>query len=463
MVHTEDQSAPLRASLTQIFRDIKHTNMLNQPRPPASQPRTADPSKWCEFHQSIGHYTNHCYTLRKEIQRLVSEGHLARYVQTEPQAVNADRGQNPTLDKDGLPPSKGEMLTVSGDFTLMGEVNGVHAENLVPKYRQPYKHPPIVFTDADFEGVEPHMDDPVVVTLRIHGYDMHRVLLDQGSSADIIYGDTFERMGLTRSDPKPYYGSLSGFTDEEVDVRGYVEVETIFGRGPYIKRVMVHYLVLPCNATYNVILGRHTLNDIGGVVSTPHLKMKYPTDDGKVGVICVNQETAKRCKAENEVKFAKSSKSKGKRHMAAHVSHGLLPLQASPVLDVDQDYALDPRDHAVLDRTQPTEVTKKVAIGDRNLLIGSSMQADDEKKLIDLLGRNLDLFAWTIQDVPGIDPNFICHKLALDKGVRPVVQPRRKLNAEKTEAVRIEVDKLLKAKFIREIQYPTWLANVVMV
>ena len=47
--------------------------------------------------------------------------------------------------------------------------------------------------------------------------------------------------------------------------------------------------------------------------------------------------------------------------------------------------------------------------------------------------------------------------------MRPVVQPRRKLNAEKTKAVRIEVDKLLKAKFIREIQYPTWLANMVMV
>src|ERR1044072_7700423 len=110
--------------------------------------------------------------------------------------------------------------------------------------------------------------------------------------------------------------------------------------------------------------------------------------------------------------------------MAAHVSHGLLPLQASPMSDVDQDYALDPRDHAVLYRTQPTEATKKVAIGDRN---------------------------------------FICHRLALDKGVRPVVQPLRKLNTEKTEAVRVEVDKLLKAKFIREIQYPTWLANVVMV
>jgi hypothetical protein len=144
---------------------------------------------------------------------------------------------------------------------------------------------PKSLSSADFEDMEPHTDDPVVVTLRIHGYDMHRVLLDQGSSADFIYGEAFAKMGLTQNDLRLYNGSLSGFTDEEVDVRGCIEVETIFGKGPFITKVMVHYLVLPCNATYNVILGRHTINEIGGVISTPHLKMKYPTDDGKVGVI----------------------------------------------------------------------------------------------------------------------------------------------------------------------------------
>src|ERR1044072_300179 len=109
-------------------------------------------------------------------------------------------------------------------------------------------------------------------------------------------------MGVKDSDLQPYNGSLSGFTDGEVDVWGYVEAETIFGRKPFIRRVMVHYLVLACAATYNVILGRHTINDIGGIVSTPHLKMKYPTEDVLVSVLCVNQETAKKCKLENEVK-----------------------------------------------------------------------------------------------------------------------------------------------------------------
>src|ERR1044072_723423 len=128
---------------------------------------------------------------------------------------------------------------------------------------------------ADYEGFEPHADDPVVVTLRIKNYDVHKVMIDQGSSADIIYGATFDKMGFKSGDLQPFHGSLEGFTGERVDVKVYVEAETIFGTGPNIRRVMVRYLLLNCSATYSVLIGRQTINDIHAVVSIPHLKMKY--------------------------------------------------------------------------------------------------------------------------------------------------------------------------------------------
>ncbi|RDX90991.1 hypothetical protein CR513_27096, partial [Mucuna pruriens] len=62
-----------------------------------------------------------------------------------------------------------------------------------------------------------------------------------------------------------------------------------------------------------------------------------------------------------------------------------------------------------------------------------------------------------------IDPKFICHRLSISSGFRPVAQRGRKLGEEKRRAAREENKKLLTAGFIREIQYPTWLANVVMV
>ena len=65
--------------------------------------------------------------------------------------------------------------------------------------------------------------------------------------------------------------------------------------------------------------------------------------------------------------------------------------------------------------------------------------------------------------MPGIDPNFICHRLAIDPGAKVVQQRKRKMSVEKQKAVQEETHKLVKAEFIREVKYPTWLANVVMV
>ena len=133
-------------------------------------------------------------------------------------------------------------------------------------------------------------------------------MIDQGSSADIIYGATFDKMGFKSGDLQPFHGSLEGFTGERVDVKVYVEAETIFGTGPNIRRVMVRYLLLNCSATYSVLIGRQTINDIHAVVSTPHLKMKYPTKSGRIGVLAVDQKVAKECLAENEQKYAKWGK-----------------------------------------------------------------------------------------------------------------------------------------------------------
>jgi len=64
--------------------------------------------------------------------------------------------------------------------------------------------------------------------------------------------------------------------------------------------------------------------------------------------------------------------------------------------------------------------------------------------------------------MPGIDPDFLCHRLTMDPQVWPVHQRRRKFNDERRQVVREEIKKLLKVGHIREIQYPEWLANVVL-
>ncbi|RDY08227.1 Retrovirus-related Pol polyprotein from transposon 17.6, partial [Mucuna pruriens] len=92
-----------------------------------------------------------------------------------------------------------------------------------------------------------------------------------------------------------------------------------------------------------------------------------------------------------------------------------------------------------------------------------TMSQEEEKMLMAVLKSNCDVFAWSAQDMPGVDPGFMCHQLFVDEQARPVAQKKRKMGEEKREAVKQETRKLISASFVREVQYPTWLANVVMV
>ena len=79
------------------------------------------------------------------------------------------------------------------------------------------------------------------------------------------------------------------------------------------------------------------------------------------------------------------------------------------------------------------------------------------------LRMNQDVFAWSHEDVPGIDPSVIVHRLNVNPASSPIRQKKQVFAQERDKAVAEEVRKLLEAGFIREVYYPDRLANVVMV
>jgi len=91
------------------------------------------------------------------------------------------------------------------------------------------------------------------------------------------------------------------------------------------------------------------------------------------------------------------------------------------------------------------------------------LRQEEREKVTAVISRHLDAFAWTAADMPGIDPDFLSHRLTMDPKVHPVRQRRRKFNEERCLVIKEETQKLLNAGHIREIQYPKWLANVVLV
>ena len=73
------------------------------------------------------------------------------------------------------------------------------------------------------------------------------------------------------------------------------------------------------------------------------------------------------------------------------------------------------------------------------------------------------MFAWDAYEAPRVDPNFICHHLNVNPSITPRRQPPRRPSKEYVEAVKNEVTKLKQVGAIKEVFYPQWLANIVVV
>jgi len=102
-------------------------------------------------------------------------------------------------------------------------------------------------------------------------------------------------------------------------------------------------------------------------------------------------------------------------------------------------------------------------IGRKKFKLDKSLGQETQDLIAEVITRHLDAFAWSASDMPGINPDFLCHRFTMDPRVWPICQRRRRFNEEKRLVIRQETQKLLSVGHIREIQYPEWLANMVLV
>ena len=95
--------------------------------------------------------------------------------------------------------------------------------------------------------------------------------------------------------------------------------------------------------------------------------------------------------------------------------------------------------------------------------IGTTLFVDERDSLLRLLRSYLDVFAWSYEDMPGLDPSIVQHHLPLVPHAKPVKQKLRRLHPRWSLQVKEEIQKQLSVGFISMVQYPEWLANVVPV
>uniref|UniRef100_A0A2N9IPM7 Reverse transcriptase domain-containing protein n=1 Tax=Fagus sylvatica TaxID=28930 RepID=A0A2N9IPM7_FAGSY len=227
--------------------------------------------------------------------------------------------------------------------------------------------------------------------------------------------------------------NIAGFTGNSVCLVGIITLPITVGT--YLKTVSktIDFLVVNCPSAYNAIIGQPTLNRLRVVTSTYHLLIKFPTEHG-IGEVRGDQIAAKEC-------YLASLGSEGQNQT--------MTIEERKTL-VDPSEELDTIE---LEDGHPEKTTR----------IGASLPPQIKKSLIQFLKSNKDVFAWSPEDMPGINPSIISHKLNVNPSLHPVKQKRRVFALERNDAIMEEVDKLLTVNFIREVFYPDWLVNVVMV
>ena len=158
------------------------------------------------------------------------------------------------------------------------------------KKKLKYTRELFAFNDDDLEGIiQPH-DHTLVVTTGINGFIVKRVLIDQGSGAEVMYPDLFRGLGLKNEDLSKYDTPLVGFDGRMVILEGRISLP-INMEG---KEVMVTFIVVASFSPYMVILGRPWIHAMGAIPSILHVKVKFRIEQG-IAIVRGNQQVARQC------------------------------------------------------------------------------------------------------------------------------------------------------------------------
>ena len=248
----------------------------------------------------------------------------------------------------------------------------------------------ITFNERDANHVcHPHCN-ALVVKAMIANNNIHRMLVDNGSSVDILYYQAFQRMGLKVSDLKPSPNPIYGFMGDSIIPLGVISLPMTLSEYPRQSCVMADLLVIDQPLAFNVVLGRPSLRELKTITSI----VKVASKSRQFHI--VNQRP---------------------------LNKGLL------------DDTIDPRSLYEEGTTGPIEDLADLPVDDQEpskvLKIRKNLSEEVRKAILEFLRRNLDMFAWVHSDMEGIKPSIISHCLNIDQSRKPIRHKIQAMDAER--------------------------------
>ncbi|KAL0413054.1 UNVERIFIED_CONTAM: hypothetical protein Sradi_1507100 [Sesamum radiatum] len=242
---------PLTVPITQAFMAVEEKGLIARPRSWRDTPQRPKSDKFCRFHNDYGHSTEECRHLKNEIERLIQNGYLQEYVCWE-----KARGTGPYQKKAGnktsrperssrerakqTPGGKGENDDIPRKVVIRmitgGPSGGDSHQARKSQVREAHQisikevldvetmedAPLIQFGRAERSGPQAMHNDALVITAILANYEVGRIFIDSGSSADILFGEAYDQMQLGDVSLEKVNTSLYGFAGEVVHPRGMV-------------------------------------------------------------------------------------------------------------------------------------------------------------------------------------------------------------------------------------------------
>ncbi|KAK0602487.1 hypothetical protein LWI29_033942 [Acer saccharum] len=287
--------------LVAVMREMGKT--IKWPRKMNALPEHRDPKLRCEFHGDHGHRTEDCIALKFEVAELLKQRHLREFLTDKGKQTYArrdDQRQTGAVDSPPDPPRQDRVINcISGG----SEVSCVsysaakrHTRQVSNAEIQPNReHPSKVDETVTFRSTDksdlfsPH-HDALVISLHIANCLTKRILIDNGSSCNILFNSALREMQVDESKLSRRTTMLTGFSGEQKSTLSEI-VLPVYAEGV---NLYINFLVLDCQSPYNAILGRPWIHELKAIPSTYHQLIKFPIKWG-VKEIKGEQRAAREC------------------------------------------------------------------------------------------------------------------------------------------------------------------------
>ena len=266
-------SVVFQEPMHQVLEKIKNEPFFKWPKKIARNPARQNPSLYCQYHQDQGSITEECRNLWDHLEQLIQEGKLKELLHHSNDQTK-QTGLDPRRDAHSRP----LLGTINVIFAALG-MTGSSSSRVMSVARPPAEdsslgpkrakidiQPILGFSDEDkIRTIKPH-DDALVVTLRIGGYDVKRVLVNQDNAVEIMYPDLYKGLNLKPKDLTAYDSPLVSFEGKTVIPRGQIRLPIQTD----LEIVDVDFIVVDFYSPYIAIVAKPWLHTLGVVSSTLH-------------------------------------------------------------------------------------------------------------------------------------------------------------------------------------------------